>query len=991
MARPLPLFFALLVVAAAACDCGGAAGGCDAEENDCPPGEVCAPDGRCLPAPACDEAAGESACGIACCPPGDACVAGACEERPPACEAGETACGAACCADGRESCVQGSCVDDSLLTGCTDSDECQGDTFCDVANGRCVPFGLPGGPVNDEACTFLVPLGVFNPAIQCEWLPEDSLTPCTLEGVVGNPGYPSALRAPACPGREVCVDPDLRDGSEARVCMDPHRQVLATPAVIRFRFPPGSRGNPDGSATNRPSLVFPSYDALDGGARSGTSNGVLRIVDGETCRTQYTIDGIDDVTGFLLHTMGSSPVAVGDVDRAPDGRPEIVAHAQGGGLWAFTYDEQRDEMRVLWHSKNPDGSVNRHNRGARSVDAFGFESFSVQHWSGPALHDLDDDGVPEVLMSAAVFDAQGTLLFEPSDALESDFRFVATGQHPVVADVDLDGRPDLVTGDGVFHWQSAGAGEPGAWVPAAGYQRDAGGFDGFVAVGDFGSFPRRDGTPDSGQPEIVVVNNNGGGVYVQTSDGQIVFGPYPVPGGGLGGPPTVGDFDGDGRAEFAEAGGRAYTIFDLDCVVESPQVCDDATPCGAGLSCPVAGRCARSSAPCDNSCEGGEECIQLFAERQCVPEGCQGNGVRWSQVSQDLSSNRTGSSIFDFEADGEVEAVYADECYTRIYRGTDGVVLFSQFHSSCTWYENAIVADVDGDLRSEIVVGSNENCGSASTCFDNALQVRPGVRVDPIFPGLRCAEDADCTSGACVDELCRCQSDLQCGGGDFVCSPVLAGSTSVTDQQVCRAAYRLEDADGRPGIAGVRIYKDALDRWVGSRPIWNQHTYSITNVEDDGRIPRSSQVQNNWQVPGLNNYRQNVQGDVDPAAIPDLTGGDEGSGACVTGDDGALALVLPIRVCNRGTLDVGQGVPVAVYEGSEPDAEDLRCLLRTTSQLAPGSCEALACTISPAPIATPTDYLVVVDDDGAGASTRAECREGNNRVLLRGRTCLGAG
>src|SRR5690606_24095026 len=142
--------------------------------------------------------------------------------------------------------------------------------------------------------------------------------------------------------------------------------------------------------------------------------------------------------------------------------------------------------------------------------------------------------------------------------------------------------------------------------------------------------------------------------------------------------------------------------------------------------------------------------------------GCEGNGFRWSQISQDLSSNRTGSSIFDFEGDGKVEAVYADECYTRVYDGNDGTVLFSQFHTSCTWYENAIVADVDGDLRSEIVVGSNENCTTASSCFSNAFVVDAGpdglvgtsddVRVDPIFPGLRCASDADCPGGPCVDE-----------------------------------------------------------------------------------------------------------------------------------------------------------------------------------------------------------------------------------------------
>lgn len=754
--------------------------------------------------------------------------------------------------------------------------------------------------------------------------------------------------------------------------------------------------------------MFTSYDQLDGGAPSGTSNGVVRVVDGQTCATLYTIEGVDPVTALPLFAMGSSALALGDVDRAGDGRPEIVAHAHGGGLWAFKYDAATDAFVVLWHSKNADGSLNQHNGGNATTDAFGFQSFDILHWTGPALHDLDDDGATEVLMSGNVYDAQGTVLFEADAAFEADMRFVGTGQFPAVADVNLDGVPDLVTGDKVFEWQSAGPGQPGTWAPDPAFVLDPAGFDGLVAIGDLGSFPRRDGSSDTGFPEIVVVNNTAGGVAVQTSDGQIVFGPIPVPGGGLGGPPTIGDFDGDGSAEFAEAGGRAYTIFDFECLVEEPATAcsadaDCAAAAGGATTCPAVGRCSLTSTACsaDGECTAGETCIQLAVARQCVPPGCQGNGFRWSQISQDLSSNRTGSSIFDFEGDGNVEAVYADECYTRIYRGDDGVVLFSQFHTSCTWYENAIVADVDGDLRSEIVVGSNENCGTGASCFDNAFVADPGpdatagtaddVRVDPIFPGLRCASGIDCASGQCDDELCRCTSNAECGGGDFVCAPVLPGSTSVTDRNVCRARFVADDSDGRAGITGVRVYKDAADKWVGSRPIWNQHTYSVTNVNDDGTIPRTSDVDHNWQVAGLNNYRQNVQGGLDPDAFPDLTGGDGGDSACAFNADGTQTLSLDMRICNRGTLDVGAGVPVAFYEGEAPAPAALACVELTTLVLTPGSCETLTCLVTPAPIQTPTTYLVVVDDDGTGAGERAECHEGNNRALLTDRTCINPG
>ncbi|MEM9195426.1 MAG: VCBS repeat-containing protein, partial [Myxococcota bacterium] len=38
---------------------------------------------------------------------------------------------------------------------------------------------------------------------------------------------------------------------------------------------------------------------------------------------------------------------------------------------------------------------------------------------------------------------------------------------------------------------------------------------------------------------------------------------------------------------------------------------------------------------------------------------------------------------------------------------------------------------------------------------------------------------------------------------------------------------------------GVEVWGDARGRWVGARRIWNQHAYNISNVEEDGTIPRN--------------------------------------------------------------------------------------------------------------------------------------------------------
>ena len=67
--------------------------------------------------------------------------------------------------------------------------------------------------------------------------------------------------------------------------------------------------------------------------------------------------------------------------------------------------------------------------------------------------------------------------------------------------------------------------------------------------------------------------------------------------------------------------------------------------------------------------------------------------------------------------------------------------------------------------------------------------------------------------------------------------------------------------------AGIFVYGTPSERWVPTRSLWNQYTYHITNINDDGTIPRRET--NNWET--FNNYRQNVLIDGCVYALPDLT------------------------------------------------------------------------------------------------------------------------
>ncbi len=763
-----------------------------------------------------------------------------------ACTAGETTCGATCCGDTIEVCL----YDDFCVASdatCTNNEDCQNDSYCDLETGYCVPYGEGPGTEVDESCSNLSVVGVFAPNIQCEWIGPP----------VGDP-YPN------------------------------HRNVLGTPVVIDFDFD----GDP---AIVNPSIAFVSYDGIDGGSGacvgSATAFGVIRVIDGQTCAQQAIAD--------VHPVIAATALAVADLDGANDGRPEIVAYRVGGGMAAFKWDAAAAEFVSHWQTTSTLGA-------------------GICHWSGPSIHDLDNDGIAEVIMGASVFDGVDGTTIDESLGL----RRVTLGQIPVIADMQGDGVPDLVTGSEIFRWDSATS----TWISTA-----AGlGLDGLIAVADFGTYGADPGNDDravlDGIAEIVVVE--GGQARLMTIAGRVLQGPTaltffpPATNAGIGGPPTVSDFDGDGRVEYSVAGRGGYNVFDPDCVgTPDPATCNTMST----------------------------------------------DGILWSQPTQDLTSSVTGSSVFDFEGDGRAEVVYADECFSRVYDGLGGEILYSAFRTSCTWYENPIVADVDGDFNSEIVIPSNENCDIVCPALD------------PIFDGLRCEADSDCpgTTTCAVDTgapvgKCRCAADLDCGGNGYVCRDPVAGPSAAG--QVCRA--------GHPGtkLQGVRVIRDALDRWVNSRPIWNQHAYSVTNISDTGKIPATSSWLQNWKQPGLNNFRQNIIGDPSLIGSPDLTAAAEVVQCDATG------VTLAAKMCNRGTESVAAGAAMSFYQGT-PSPGTLICTAQTTMNLAPEACEILSCAWTDASNGPVT---VVADDPGdTGVESNAECHEDNNLSFIDVAGCVG--
>lgn len=723
---------------------------------------------------------------------------------------GET-CGAVLC-PGSFKCRYDTCVPD--LGTCERHDDCPGDSYCD-AEGQCIPYGVPPSVVNDPQCKRDNPPEGVNPVVQCEWL-----------------------------------QPAAGDPTEAFI------DIYTAPVVADLNLD-------DDPGKLQPSVVVTTFDSS-----SGVRVGMLRVFDGRTCEEQLRLGGPDDPDAEANRPAYGTQWAIADLDgdAASGGRPEIIGMHNTGitsnnhplNLYALKLDTEGGQERAepLWYG--------------RQCSAWGDEvvefSSNLANY-GPGVWDLDDDGVPEVIVDEMVFDAEGCLL-----SSFSDFVYLSHGPMSAVADVDLDGAPELVRFNRIAAWNTTTT----EWEDESWFTPDVDAHKpGHVAVADLGQYSVLPQHPSPNDlPEIIVVSaasttfdpNTSGTIRVQSLDGTVVWGPlelYHDPGqpGGHGGPPTASDFDGDGQVEFAAAANQYYAVYDPDCV-EALQ----------GQSPPQrpGGQCERH--PSMNH----------------LPDG-----ILWAQPSQDYSSSGTGSSIFDFDGDGAAEAVYADECYVRVYQGATGQVVFSAPASSGTGFELPVIADVDGDFATEIVV---------------ARSVGPDCPLaDPLFEG----------------------------------------------------------ATGFEKRGGFAVLRDPEDRWAASRPIWNQHAYSITNVADDGTVPRSSEWKPNWTQPGLNNFRQNTQGDLGRLNIADLTVVFRNIDDLCQGQSGTTT--LEAKVCNRGTNPVQDGVLVQFREGDQT----LVCETATTRLLEPGQCEDVSCT---GQLSGQGDVLVAVDPN----DQVADCHPGNN-------------
>ncbi len=574
--------------------------------------------------------------------------------------------------------------------------------------------------------------------------------------------------------------------------------------------------------------------------------GKILILSGEDGLTQVG-PLAHDPAGGSYGSHGRSTIAVGDVDG--DSIPDIIyaARAVGGRSLIVAID---GSGALLWTSHDAAGD----DYGVRVENA------------AITLANFDPDPEAEIIIGATILDHNGLVVHDQGGGGNGG-GFGTNGSYhggiSAVADLDGDAIPEIISGRDAWkvNWVAGAMANDPPTVTVTSYW-DAVTPDGYPAIADLDA----DGIPEvilvaSGR--LYVLDGQTGELYctVDSTDAMCIATPalrtqsIALPGGGIGGPPTVSDFDADGRVEIGVAGAGSYSVYDLN------RTGEEIVQVGGGAA-PAAGA--------------------LFA--------------RWSNTTQDNSSNATGSSVFDFQGDGAAEVVYNDECYMRVYSGSDGTVQLEIPNSSATIHEYPLVVDVDADGNSEIMVVAN-------------------------------------VIGSCND-----------------------------------AGYATRQ--------GLFVYGDVNDEWVPTRRVWTQHTYHVTNSDSTGNVPVAEL--DNWLQPGLNNYRQNVQGD-GVFNAPDLTLSlAVGLDLCGVGQH-----ELQARVSNIGALGVPPGAVVTFYRGTDNAGANLGTAT-TTQALLPGGSTTVTLAVA-APMGD-TNYYAEVD--GTAAVTVAECDLENNSAQVTQVGCI---
>ena len=348
-------------------------------------------------------------------------------------------------------------------------------------------------------------------------------------------------------------------------------------------------------------------------------------------------------------------------------------------------------------------------------------------------------------------------------------------------------------------------------------------------------------------------------------------------------------------------------------------------------------------------------------------------GTIWNNQQSD---GYTGVADFDKNGTPEIVVVYSGN--VRLQTAT-GNVLWSVAHPGGIFGGPPTIADFDGDGLPEIGVGGT----TLYTVFDGDGKV---MWSQPV------ADKSGSVNGSSVYDF----------EGDGVAEIVYSDETDLYVFAGNNGAVKLKYADHNSGtltefplvvdvdgdgeaeivvshnqfypgdlVSGLTVIGDKDNSWRPGRKIWNQHAYSITNVNDDGTIPPTPDP--NWKT--YNNFRSGDISPPDGLKASDLTL-DAVAPCEFECKDGKL--VVWVHLGNEGASPATAGATIKLVGLNGGQVKTMQSV-EFKDALDPGVyTDAFAFELDPGELET-IELTVTANEQ--------ECDETNNKVVIQGPFC----
>ena len=409
--------------------------------------------------------------------------------------------------------------------------------------------------------------------------------------------------------------------SDVKYVLESTHDIMMTPIVAQL-----TDDNGDGQVNGGDilDLVYVKY-ATDHDQWGGGYLCIARAADGEdeTCLTSI---------GSILPS-GVTP-AVGDIDG--DTVPEIVApDSDLTHLWCFQASSTSPRLSVKWTSSS-------HAIAGRSDIG-----------SLPVIANLDGRDQTEIIVGSSVYSATGAFIARGGASPLNGFegKLLTDGTIPTlsaVADLDLDGVPELIAGACAYHlrngvlsiiWKRSDVGE--GWVSIGNLDDDP---EGEVVITQYG--------------KIRVLDADGSDCETWNPSGAHGWITLPVASGSAA---TVADFDGDGAAEIAVQSYNNVTAYESD---GTPMWSAYPLQDSSGFAPPAA---------FDFDLDGAAEIIARGEEKLLILDGA--TGTLQDELVLSSGTGLETVSIADVDMDGHAELLVGCSYtpYVSGYSGTFGI------------------------------------------------------------------------------------------------------------------------------------------------------------------------------------------------------------------------------------------------------------------------------------------------------------------------------